>query len=91
MYNKVNTNMNFVDRERETLKFWNENHPSIFLESTSVDCGTGATPIFVCGQLLAGSLPPCSTREEQIWLHIGICFLFSSTFTFYCFCIFLVR
>ncbi len=25
MYNKVNTNMNFVDRERETLKFWNEN------------------------------------------------------------------
>ena len=26
MYNKVNTNMNFVDRERETLKFWNENN-----------------------------------------------------------------
>ena len=25
MYNKVNTNLNFVDRERETLKFWNEN------------------------------------------------------------------
>ena len=25
MYNKVNTSMNFVDRERETLKFWNEN------------------------------------------------------------------
>ncbi|MBQ2727423.1 MAG: isoleucine--tRNA ligase, partial [Clostridia bacterium] len=25
MYKKVNTNMNFVERERETLKFWNDN------------------------------------------------------------------
>ena len=25
MYSKVNTNLNFVERERETLKFWNEN------------------------------------------------------------------
>ena len=25
MYNKVDTNLNFVDRERETLKFWKEN------------------------------------------------------------------
>ena len=25
MYNKVSTNLNFVERERETLKFWNEN------------------------------------------------------------------
>ena len=25
MYQKVDTNMNFVDREKETLKFWNEN------------------------------------------------------------------
>ncbi len=25
MYNKVNPNLNFVGRERETLKFWNEN------------------------------------------------------------------
>jgi len=25
MYKKVSTNMNFVDRERETLKFWQEN------------------------------------------------------------------
>ena len=25
MYNKVNTSLNFVDREREILKFWNEN------------------------------------------------------------------
>ncbi len=25
MYNKVNTALNFVDREREILKFWNEN------------------------------------------------------------------
>ncbi|MBP3368593.1 MAG: class I tRNA ligase family protein, partial [Clostridia bacterium] len=24
MYNKVNTSLNFVDREREILKFWNE-------------------------------------------------------------------
>ena len=25
MYNKVNTNMNFVDREKEVEKFWREN------------------------------------------------------------------
>ena len=25
MYNKVQTNLNFVEREKETLKFWNEN------------------------------------------------------------------
>ena len=25
MYQKVDTNLNFVDREKETLKFWNEN------------------------------------------------------------------
>ena len=25
MYKKVSTNMNFVDREQEVLKFWNEN------------------------------------------------------------------
>ncbi|CAM9221780.1 unnamed protein product [Rangifer tarandus platyrhynchus] len=33
----------------------------------------GASPIFVCGQVLAGSLPPCIAREEQVWLHMGIC------------------
>lgn len=25
MYNKVDTNLNFVDREAEVLKFWKEN------------------------------------------------------------------
>ena len=25
MYNKVDTNMNFVDREKEVEKFWREN------------------------------------------------------------------
>ena len=25
MYEKVSTDMNFVDREKEVLKFWNEN------------------------------------------------------------------
>ncbi|MBR4932976.1 MAG: class I tRNA ligase family protein, partial [Clostridia bacterium] len=25
MYRKVSTNLNFVEREHETLKFWNEN------------------------------------------------------------------
>ena len=25
MYNKVDTNMNFVDREKETVKFWQDN------------------------------------------------------------------
>ena len=25
MYNKVDTNMNFVEREKETEKFWREN------------------------------------------------------------------
>ena len=26
MYNKVPTNLNFVEREKETEKFWKENH-----------------------------------------------------------------
>ena len=26
MYKKVSTDMNFVDREKETEKFWEENH-----------------------------------------------------------------
>ena len=25
MYKKVSTNLNFVDREKETVKFWEEN------------------------------------------------------------------
>ena len=33
MYNKVDTNMNFVDREKETEKFWREN--DIFKKSQS--------------------------------------------------------
>ena len=28
MYNKVDTNMNFVEREKETEKFWRENRTS---------------------------------------------------------------
>ncbi len=31
MYKKVDTNMNFVDREHEVEKFWNDN--DIFLKS----------------------------------------------------------
>ena len=26
MYQKVSTNLNFVDREKKTLEFWKENH-----------------------------------------------------------------
>ena len=26
MYKKVSTNLNFVDREKETEKFWDDNH-----------------------------------------------------------------
>ena len=33
MYNKVETNMNFVDREKQTEKFW-EDH-DIFKKSTA--------------------------------------------------------
>ena len=29
MYKKVSTNLNFVDREKETEKFWDDNHPMI--------------------------------------------------------------
>ena len=40
MYKKVDTNMNFVDREKETVKFWNEN--DIFRKSIEErkDCPT---------------------------------------------------
>ena len=34
MYNKVDTNMNFVDREKETEKFWREN--DIFKKSSVI-------------------------------------------------------
>lgn len=35
MYKKVSTNLNFADREHETLKFWNEN--KIFEKSMNLD------------------------------------------------------
>ena len=35
MYNKVSTDLNFVEREKNTLKFWNEN--KIFEKSIEGD------------------------------------------------------
>ena len=32
MYNKVPTNLNFVEREKETEKFWKENYADDVLE-----------------------------------------------------------
>ncbi|MEG1646062.1 MAG: isoleucine--tRNA ligase [Clostridia bacterium] len=37
MYNKVTTSLNFVDREKDVLKFWKENH--IFEKSVDINNG----------------------------------------------------
>ncbi len=41
MYKKVSTNLNFVDREKETEKFWDDNH--IFKKSMETREGDPVT------------------------------------------------
>ena len=44
MYQKVSTNLNFVDREKKTEQFWKENH--IFEKSMEQRARLGVTVIF---------------------------------------------
>ena len=55
MYKKVSTDMNFVDREKETLKFWNDNH--IFEKSLEENKGKGETYTFYDGPPTANGKP----------------------------------
>lgn len=54
MYQKVDKNLNFVDREKETLGFWNENH--IFEKSMEIRKG-GETYTFYDGPPTANGKP----------------------------------
>ena len=54
LYNKVSTNLSFVEREKETLKFWNEN--KIFEKSIDVR-KKGETYTFYDGPPTANGKP----------------------------------
>jgi len=54
MYKQVSTNMNFVDREKETLKFWNENQ---IFEKSMENRKDGPTYTFYDGPPTANGKP----------------------------------
>ena len=54
MYNKVSTDMNFVDREKETLKFWKENN---IFEKSMENRKEGETYTFYDGPPTANGKP----------------------------------
>ncbi len=54
MYKQVSTNMNFVDREKETLKFWNENN---IFEKSMENRKEGPTYTFYDGPPTANGKP----------------------------------
>ena len=54
MYKQVSTNMNFVDREKETLKFWNENN---IFEKSMENRKDGPTYTFYDGPPTANGKP----------------------------------
>ena len=55
MYNKVDTNMNFVEREKEVEKFWREN--DIFKKSLEKNKKEGETYTFYDGPPTANGKP----------------------------------
>ena len=62
MYNKVDTNMNFVDREKETEKFWREN--DIFKKSME-NRKEGETYTFYDGPPTANGKPHIGHVETR--------------------------
>ena len=54
MYNKVDTNLNFVDREKETLAFWQENQ---IFEKSMEQRKQGETYTFYDGPPTANGKP----------------------------------
>lgn len=46
MYKKVDTSLNFVEREKEVIKFWKDN--KIFEESVDKNEGSGTFKIVIC-------------------------------------------
>ncbi len=54
MYQKVSTNLNFVEREKETLQFWNENH---IFEKSMENRKEGPTYTFYDGPPTANGKP----------------------------------
>ena len=56
MYKKVSTDLNFVDREKEIEKFWEEN--GIFEKSMKERDGNDIYIFFRFGQLVFGRIHP---------------------------------
>ena len=54
MYKKVSTNLNFVDREKETEKFWDDNH---IFEKSMENRKEGPTYTFYDGPPTANGKP----------------------------------
>ena len=69
MYQKVSTNLNFVDREKETKKFWEEN--DIFRKSME-NRKEGPTYTFYDGPPTANGKPHHQGYDPQIPYHEGI-------------------
>ncbi|MBQ1681520.1 MULTISPECIES: isoleucine--tRNA ligase [Agathobacter] len=63
MYNKVDTNLNFVDREKEVEKFWKEN--DIFNKSLERNKGKGETYTFYDGPPTANGKPHIGHVETR--------------------------
>ena len=59
MYQKVNTNLNFVDREKKVEEFWKENH---IFEKSMENRKEGETYTFYDGPPTANGKP--GSREE---------------------------
>ena len=63
MYKKVSTNLNFVDREKETEKFWDDNH---IFEKSMENRKEGPTYTFYDGPPTANGKPHIGHVLTQI-------------------------
>lgn len=62
MYNKVSTNLDFVQREKEVLRFWKENE--IFKKSQEIRKGSPVFTFFE-GPPTANGQAPYRPRDHQ--------------------------
>ena len=71
MYQKVDTNLNFVDREKQVEKFWKENH---IFEKSMEDRKDDPTYMFYDGPPTANGKPhicllyTSDAADETLWV-----------------------
>ena len=63
MYQKVDTNLNFVDREKQVEKFWKENH---IFEKSMEDRKDDPTYMFYDGPPTANGKPRYQGYDSEI-------------------------